>query len=1014
MGEKKRWKDRVVDGLKTLYTAFSGRRNEESEGSYIFTARNSAESDRIEAVVEDAVDRYVCRRGIDHASGAERSEQTVTKLDYGRREAECTEIVADLVSLPKSSAVVPLLDLLPEQVAQIYSSDVGGVLLDRPAPPPDMNVKPIKCESQEWDKLVRKLDELKMVDFVVQPKSVSSVFTLSKPDGRQRFIINATGANELFTSPSNPELPTPDLVAALVVESSQPLYAAKVDLECFYFHLGLPQWLVPYFAMPAVRAGDVSDELGRRFGPDTFVFPCCNRLPMGWSHSVFLAQTAHMEVVMRKGVFRREDRIDSSTDKMLDRTRWSIFIDDLFVLGKEKEEVKTGQENYLTCMSAVGLPVNLKKVVLATSDPVSIMGVEFVGKTRVYGMAPEKMEELVKETERLISSERTTGRKLSELIGKWTWCMCVRRPMFAIFSNVFKFIEMAGERLFDLWRSVRRELALACSLAPLFFVSLSSPWFFDVIAVDASLKGQGVVAMKPNYASIQAVASLPRQQLGPGLMALEERERVGEVGVSELAGEKGAWETEAMTDILHSKPRVIVSAAWDRQEHINALELRAVQTAIRWAMSRPAAFSTRLLLLTDSAVAYFSLLKGRCSSTKLLIRVRAVSALLLATSIRLTPAWVPSALNPADEPSRVFKSHLTRKQRNKLQHAANGNTDFKHGSSYLRFYSVAPKTLKLYSNAVRDFVDFVALLGLSVRSLSDLDSVFERYVHWVFERKGGVGLGSVQHALYGLCLYFPPAQRALPFSARAIAGWKKIKPSVPRPPLPWPLAVVMASHLIISSSRKRKPLAFRAAVGILVGWEAYLRIGELVAITSEDVVFVRGWQKEEEKKKEKVLVRFADSARLPANPRSVVLASIRLKHTKTGPNKWAQVRSSTVAQLLHALVRATPSGCLFPFSTDAFRKAFNAARDDLDIKKAFTPHSLRHGHATADYESGVEVKDIALRGRWVEFKSVVHYVQSGPVLFAALRPPAKLLALADAILSSKLSLTELYALWLQQ
>jgi hypothetical protein len=44
--------------------------------------------------------------------------------------------------------------------------------------------------------------------------------------------------------------------------------------------------------------------------------------------------------------------------------------------------------------------------------------------------------------------------------------------------------------------------------------------------------------------------------------------------------------------------------------------------------------------------------KGRSSSPLLLRRLRAISAWLLASGLRLLLYWTPSEDNPADEPSR--------------------------------------------------------------------------------------------------------------------------------------------------------------------------------------------------------------------------------------------------------------------------------------------------------------------------------------------------------------------------
>ena len=126
-------------------------------------------------------------------------------------------------------------------------------------------------------------------------------------------------------------------------------------------------------------------------------------------------------------------------------------------------------------------------------------------------------------------------------------------------------------------------------------------------------------------------------------------------GVESVDDDSGVDEDSELVQLVRARRwRTIVSAPWMRTEHINVLEIRAVDTALRWVASSPLSVSRRVLVLSDSQVAIGALNKGRSSAPLLLRRLRAIAALLLAAGIQLYVNWLPSASNPADEPSRRY------------------------------------------------------------------------------------------------------------------------------------------------------------------------------------------------------------------------------------------------------------------------------------------------------------------------------------------------------------------------
>ena len=100
--------------------------------------------------------------------------------------------------------------------------------------------------------------------------------------------------------------------------------------------------------------------------------------------------------------------------------------------------------------------------------------------------------------------------------------------------------------------------------------------------------------------------------------------------------------------------RVVLSYA-AAGAHINVLELLALKQAVRWRLRAVGEVGCRLAHLSDSQVVISVVSKGRSSSRSLNRLLRQLQAHLLASGVTLSLAFVRSALNPADRPSRWRK-----------------------------------------------------------------------------------------------------------------------------------------------------------------------------------------------------------------------------------------------------------------------------------------------------------------------------------------------------------------------
>lgn len=284
-----------------------------------------------------------------------------------------------------------------------------------------------------------------MVVPILRPKVINGVFCVPKQGTDSlRLIIDARSANDVFVEPPHVELPTPDLLARMIPEPSRPLFVAKVDLDNFYHRLRLPEWMRSFFALPAVTAGEVGlfgavveeDGVTTVLRSSDMIYPACTTLPMGWSHSVFVAQRAHEHLVDTRTELQRSDRIMSENDfRIGNRVRHHIYIDDLAFFGHDSDEVDRLQRNYMSAVESTGLLVKLSKLVRPSTTGVECIGLEVDGINHSIGVSPTKLYRLQCETDALIRRAQfgVTGIELSMLVGRWTWACMVARPALSVF-----------------------------------------------------------------------------------------------------------------------------------------------------------------------------------------------------------------------------------------------------------------------------------------------------------------------------------------------------------------------------------------------------------------------------------------------------------------------------------------------------------------------------------------------------------------------------------------------------
>ena len=631
-------------------------------------------------------------------------------------------INADLISLPARAGVVSALKYAPPQLAA-QLSNVRSMLRDPSCRSARSAPAAFLVREGHYPRLARKMFDIGMVHFSeFEPDVVCGAFAVPKSDGSQRLIIDARRANVVFQDPPRVFLPTPDILSSL--EASGPVRSATADRSDYYHSILLPEPFWSLFGLPAVSPAEIGLE--HVFPGVDRVWPCIKTLPMGWSWAVAVGQELHLEFIrQRVPLLPSSALVSPAADLRLDRLRFSVYIDDLTIVGPDADEVNRALDQYIQESAAEQMLVKSSKVFRAASRA-DITGLHFDGDRGALGVAPSKLLDLCRRTMAVIRAPVAAEAEVSSILGAWTWAMLPRRPSLSAFGTIYKWIQRFDGGVAPLWPSARLELAVACALAPLMFADLVAPWFERTVATDASSVAQGVVAtvLQPGARiGLAAGAGLaPRDALATDDIFDNCLQRTI-ARQTALGIDTAAVINQSMSDFIsNSHWTTVVSSRWRRAEHINVHEATALRTAVSWVRSHASAVNKRLLVLSDSAVVVLSTAKGRSSSKSLLFQCRRTNALLLSSvfvcivagyrriSIRLT---MPRDL------SRFF----------------------------LLYAKAREKTVKDYRTAVQLFLSWCDDNSIPSGSNADLDFAFTEYIHDMYEQHGGACRSTVARAL---------------------------------------------------------------------------------------------------------------------------------------------------------------------------------------------------------------------------------------------------------------------------
>ena len=121
--------------------------------------------------------------------------------------------------------------------------------------------------------------------------------------GKLRLIIDARMVNLAYRAPPSVHLAGPEVLSDLgdlsSADDNTPYSTSLIDIKDCFHRLRMPDEMCRHFCMPGVYARDcgITHVDGLYVAPDTWLTPCCQCLPMGYSWSVHFSEDVAVTAV---------------------------------------------------------------------------------------------------------------------------------------------------------------------------------------------------------------------------------------------------------------------------------------------------------------------------------------------------------------------------------------------------------------------------------------------------------------------------------------------------------------------------------------------------------------------------------------------------------------------------------------------------------------------------------------------------------------------------------------------
>ena len=264
---------------------------------------------------------------------------------------------------------------------------------------------------------------------------------------------------------------------------------------------------------------------------------------------------------------------------------------------------------------------------------------------------------------------------------------------------------------------------------------------------------------------------------------------------------------------------------------------------------------------------------------------------------------------------------------------------------------LAPFTVKLYRKSFVALWDWMSREPPNfITDTAAYDQLLAGFIEAVWEH--GETRAFAGNAISASLIVYPELKKKLHESWALLSIWSKVELPKRAPPLSPLMTVAIAEHF-------RQQSDYAGCFLVLLGFDAFLRTGELLNLALSDISFSQDGH----------------------------TGVINLWHTKTGQKNAAfealPIDDPLVFQAwcmlkLHLPRDLDPSHFVYQGQVQRFYDRFNAALKALNLHAhGFRPYSLRRGGATSHYRRLANLNATIERGRWGSIKVGRIYICDG-------------------------------------